>query len=286
MAVMSPSRPAPRRVPPVWIFPVLLLCGAYGLLGLTFVQQGHSDIMSRCVLMNPNLSRIWSVGHVEISLSYFGVFGAMVFYFLSACTGRSRAHLMDLGLAMLYILASFLLDLVCVLNFQPFLALLIGDAIVITFTVLISRQLWFQRLLGVFVPLVFFTCGTGHFLEGLSYWKLTYPANVPVDNGDGGHRLRHSGQRRALPGVHSRAGCSGRTGSRPSRKAETKQAFFRDVLASVTEGHLRLCSAKFRSTPPPAHGRPEDSPRARNDGKSAPSRGASGRPSPVSRRAD
>lgn len=242
MAVASPLVPTPpRRFSLVWIFPVLLLCAAYGLLGLTFVQHGasHGDLMSRCVLMNPNLSRIWSVGHVEISLSYFGVFGAMVFYFLRLY-GRDTAHLTDLGLAMAYILCSFLLDLFCVTNFQPFIALLIGDAIVITFTVLVSRQLWFQRLLGVFVPLVFFTCGVGHFLEGISYWKLTYPVNVPwtMVTADIGFAILVNAVRfpAFIRGQDVLAELA-----QTRQESQAKQLFFRDVMASVTDGHLRLC---------------------------------------------
>src|SRR5665213_3580224 len=122
MAVSPVLSTPPRRGVSFWLFPLLLLCAAYGLLGLTFVQQGHGDIMSRCVLMDANLSRIWSVGHIEISLSYFGVFGAMVYYFVRLY-GQDQAHLTDLGLAMAYILASFLLDLFCVMHFQPFPAL-------------------------------------------------------------------------------------------------------------------------------------------------------------------
>src|SRR2546430_7579572 len=41
-----------------------------------------------------------------------------------------------------------------------------------------ALPIWFQRLLGVFVPVIFLTCGLGHFLEGLSYWKLTYDVNT------------------------------------------------------------------------------------------------------------
>ncbi len=229
----------PRRAVPFWVFPIVLLCAAYGLLGLTFIQQGHGDIMSRCVLMDANLSRIWSVGHVEISLSYFGVFGAMVYYFVRLY-GQDRAHLTDLGLAMGYILASFLLDLFCVMHFEPFPALLIGDAIVITFTVLVSRQLWFQRLLGVFVPLVFFTCGVGHFLEGLSYWKLTYPVNVPwtMVTADIGFAI-------LINAVRFPAFIRGQDVlvelAEVRRESEAKQTFFRDVLLSVTEGRLKLC---------------------------------------------
>ncbi|BDI34015.1 hypothetical protein CCAX7_60660 [Capsulimonas corticalis] len=42
-----------------------------------------------------------------------------------------------------------------------------------------SRHLWFQRLLRVFVPIIFVACSSGRFMEGLSYWRLTYPLNVP-----------------------------------------------------------------------------------------------------------
>lgn len=66
-----------------------------------------------------------------------------------------------------------------VMHFQTFAALLLGGAVVVTFTVRVSKQLRFQRLLGVFVSLVFFTCGVGHLLEGLPSWKLTCPVNVP-----------------------------------------------------------------------------------------------------------
>ena len=233
----------PRRGMPFWLFPALLLCAAYGLLGLTFLQQGHGNIMARCVLMEPNLSRIWSVGHVEISLAYFGVFGAMVFYFLRLY-GKDREHLTDLGLAMGYILASFLLDLFCVMHFEPFPALLIGDAVVITFTVMVSKQLWFQRLLGVFVPLVFFTCGIGHLLEGMSYWRLTYPVNVPwtMVTADIGFAI-------LVNAVRFPAFIRGQDVltelAETRQEAETKQTFFRDVLMSVTEGRLRLCDTAF-----------------------------------------
>ncbi|MCW3058237.1 MAG: domain S-box protein [Capsulimonas sp.] len=163
----------------VWIFPVVLLSVAYGLLALTFTEQlSHQSIMERCVLVDPNRARIWSVGNVEIGMAYFGVFAGMLFYFLRMYQ-RSRQHLKDLGLAITYLGASFALDYFCVQTFRPFIALLIGDAIVMTFTVLVSRQTWFQRLLGVFVPIIFLTCGIGHFLEGLSYWQLTYTVNTP-----------------------------------------------------------------------------------------------------------
>ena len=239
MAVSTTHPRPPRRVPPFWLFPAVLLCAAYGLLGLTFVEQGRGDIMARCVLMDPSLSRIWSVGHVEISMSYFGVFGAMVFYFLRLY-GQDRAHLLDLALAMAYILGSFGLDLFCVMHFQPFAALLLGDAVVVTFTVLVSKQLWFQRLLGVFVPLVFFTCGVGHFLEGMSYWKLTYPVNVPwtMVTADIGFAI-------LVNAVRFPAFIRGQDVltelAQARQEAAVKQSFFRDVMMSVTEGRLHLC---------------------------------------------
>jgi PAS domain S-box-containing protein len=168
----------PGKLTPL-IFPVSVLIVAYGLLGLTFATQlSHAEIMQRCVLVDPNRARIWSVGNVEIGLAYFGVFFGMLFYFMRMY-GTSRRHLIDLLLALSYLAGSFALDYTCVQTFHPFTALLIGDAIVMTFTVAVSRQIWFQRLLGVFVPVVFLTCGMGHFLEGLSYWKLTYTVNTP-----------------------------------------------------------------------------------------------------------
>jgi hypothetical protein len=67
MAVSSLQQSPLRRGSPLLLFPALLLCAAYGLLRLTFLQKGHGDIMSRCVLMEPNLSRIWSVGGIQIA---------------------------------------------------------------------------------------------------------------------------------------------------------------------------------------------------------------------------
>ncbi len=222
-----------------WTFPALLLAAAYGLLGLTFLHPPKNDIMERCVLMDPSLSRIWSVGHVEISLSYFGVFGAMLFYFLRLYA-RNRQHLRDLGYALAYVLASFALDLYCVLHFEPFAALLIGDAAVLTFTLVVSRQLWFQRLLGVFVPMVFFTCGIGHLLEGLSYWKLTYPVNVPwtMVTADIGFAILVNAVR--FP-AFLRGEDIVMELERSRAEARARQVFFRDVLLSVTEGRLHLC---------------------------------------------
>jgi len=162
-----------------WIMPIFLLTGAYGLLGLTFTENlPHSELMERCVLMDPKLARVWSVGNVEIGLGYFGVFFGMLFYFMRLYR-RSRQHLTDLTLAVLYLVFSFTLDYICVRSFSPFVAMLIGDACVMSFTLAVSRQTWFQRLLGVFVPIIFLTCGLGHLLEGLSYWHLTYPVNTP-----------------------------------------------------------------------------------------------------------
>src|SRR5690349_4795941 len=111
-----------------WILPLILLAGAYGLLFLTLTQRmSHSELMQRCVLMDPKLSRVWSVGNVEIGAGYFGVFFGMLFYFLGMYR-HSRQHLTDLGLAVGYIVASFLLDYFCVSHFEPFQAMLIGDA--------------------------------------------------------------------------------------------------------------------------------------------------------------
>ncbi len=167
-----------RHISP-WVLSVLLLTIAYGLLGLTFTEPlSHASIMQRCVLVNPKMARIWSVGNVEIGLAYFGVFTGMVGYFVQIFR-HNRGHLTDLFYACLYLTVSFLIDFICVSQFSPFVALLIGDAIVMTFTVIISRHVWFQRLLGVFVPIIFLTCGMGHFLEGLSYWHMTYQLNVP-----------------------------------------------------------------------------------------------------------
>lgn len=160
LTLRTPSRAS------AWIAPLLFLCVAYALLGLTFTEQlSHDDLMQRCVLMDPNLARIWSVANIEIGLSYFGVLVGRVYYFLRLYR-QSRQHLIDLGLAPAYLLVSFALDYTCVLHFQPFIAMLIGDAIVMTFTLAVSRQLWFQRLLGVFVPIIFVTCAFGHFMEG------------------------------------------------------------------------------------------------------------------------
>ena len=238
------SAAAPSRFAvSTWIFPALVLSMAYGLLGLTFVSNNgdHLALMSRCVLMDANRSRIWSVSHVEIGTAYLGIFAAMVFYFLRLY-GRNRAHLTDLFLAIAYIIASFTLDALCVANFQPFVALLIGDAIVITFTVIVSRQLWFQRLLGVFVPLVFLTCGVGHLLEGLSFWQMTYRANTPwtMVTADIGFAI-------LINAVRFPAFIRGQDilDEMEVAKAEeaARQTFFRDVLLSVTAGRLWLCAS-------------------------------------------
>ena len=176
-----PTKLVPKPPNPFipWLLPIFVLAVAYGLLALTLTEQlSHRQIMERCVLVDPRRARLWSVGNVEIGLAYLGVFGGMLFYFLRLYS-RSRQHLADLGLAVAYLLGSFALDAFCVQHFHPFMALLIGDATVMTFTLAVSRQVWFQRLLGVFVPVIFLTCGIGHFLEGLSYWQLTYTINTP-----------------------------------------------------------------------------------------------------------
>jgi hypothetical protein len=92
-----------------WVVPILLLAGAYGLLALTFTEQlSHSALMQRCVLMDPKLARVWSVGNVEIGLAYFGVFFGMLFYFIGLYR-ESRQHLTDLCFALLYVFGSFVL---------------------------------------------------------------------------------------------------------------------------------------------------------------------------------
>lgn len=256
MDVAHPAPPTQRPAFFVWVLPVLLLCCAYGLLGLTQTEQlSHADIMQRCVLVDPNLSRIWSVGHVEIGLAYMGVFLGMGFYLLKASQTDST-HLRDLGLGLAYLLGSFLLDFFCVSKFSPFMALLIGDAVVMTFTLLVSRQLWFQRLLGIFVPLVFFTCSLGHFMEGLSYWRLTYPVNVPwtMVTADIGFAILVNAAR--FPAFIRGQDIVTEI---QELKAENraKQTFFRDVLLSVTEGRLSLClSDADLPAPLPAVGEP------------------------------
>ena len=162
-----------------WTIPGIVLCGAYLLLGLTLTEPlTHADIMQRCVLVDHNRARIWCVGNVEIGLAYLGVFLTMLSYFVTMYR-TSRRHVIDLGVAVAYLIVSFTIDAIAVALLHPFPALLVGDAAVMTFTLLVSRAAWFQRLLGVFVPIIFLTCGIGHFLEGLSYWQLTYTVNTP-----------------------------------------------------------------------------------------------------------
>jgi anti-sigma regulatory factor (Ser/Thr protein kinase)/Na+-translocating ferredoxin:NAD+ oxidoreductase RnfA subunit len=238
MAVISPAPDSPRRVSFVWILPALFLCCAYSLLALTGVTH-VGDVMDRCVLMDPKLSRIWSVAHIEIGLSYMGVFCGMA-YFLLRASKVDPTHLTDLAVAFAYLLGSFLLDFCCVRYFNPFVALLIGDAIVMTFTLIVSRQLWFQRLLGIFVPLVFFTCSLGHFMEGMSYWKLTYPVNVPwtmVTADIGFAILVNAGRFPAFI-----RGQDIVTEMEEAKfEARQRHLFLRDVLLSVTEGRLHYC---------------------------------------------
>ncbi len=268
MTVLSPqSGPLSSRYTP-WVLPLFILAIAYALLALTLTQQlSHQQIMQRCVLVDPRRARIWSVGNVEVGLAYFGVFCGMVFYFLRLYA-RSRQHLTDLGLALAYLLASFALDYFCVQTFRPFIALLVGDAVVMTFTVMVSRQVWFQRLLGVFVPVIFLTCGLGHFLEGLSYWQLTYTVNTPwtMVTADIGFAVLVNASRfpafirgedvvaeLAITKTHAetlQAEIDARiTAEDAQRKAEQEQkavearlhSFLRDVLAGATEGKLHLC---------------------------------------------
>lgn len=216
-----------------------MLATMYSLLLLSYTQSyAMGDLMNRCVLMNPKLSRIWSVANVEIGVGYFGVFGAMTFYFIKIRRHQSQ-HLHDLQLAFAYLVGSFILDYLCVRNLSPFVALLVGDAIVMTFTLFVSRQLWFQRLLGVFVPMIFFTCGMGHFLEGISYWKLTYPLNVPwaMVTADIGFAVLVNAAR--FPAFIKGSDIQDEM-DKMQVAALAHQQLFRDVLFSVTDGKLRF----------------------------------------------
>ena len=240
MAVSSPKATSPFKPSLSWVLPALLLSIAYGLLGLTFTEHlTHAEIMQRCVLVNPNLARIWSVGHVEIGFAYMGVFLGMVYYLLKA-SRDDKTHLHDLALGVTYLFGSFILDFICVRYFSPFYALLIGDAVVMTFTLIVSREVWFQRLLGIFVPLVFFSCSLGHLMEGTSYWHLTYPVNVPwtMVTADIGFAILVNAARfpafiRGQDIVAEMQELEART--------RTQNLFYRDVLLSVTEGRLHLC---------------------------------------------
>ncbi len=274
----SLAPPKPKGVKS-WLLPAVMLALAYGLLSLTFTEHlPHAEMMRRCVLADPKMSRIWSVGNVEIGLAYLGVFIGMVWYFVGIYR-KSRTHLMDLGLAVAYLVASFTLDYLCVLTFSPFYAMLVGDAIVMTFTVAVSRQVWFQRLLGVFVPIIFLTCGIGHFLEGISYWKLTYPVNVPwtMVTADVGFavlvnaarfpafirgedvvselaqsKARAEEMERALTAQREAEAENTRLLSELQKQSHQQKEFLRDVLASVTEGRLLLCSETGELPPLPS----------------------------------
>jgi anti-sigma regulatory factor (Ser/Thr protein kinase) len=264
------SPPRRSRTIAALFVPILLLTLAYGLLGLTLTHRAtHAELMQRCVLTDNNLSRIWSVGNVEIGMSYFGVFGGMVWYFLGAYK-RSITHLTDLAYAIAYLLVSFTLDVFCVRSFSPFVAMFIGDALVMTFTLAVSRQMWFQRLLGVFIPLIFLTCAVGHFLEGLSYWARTFPTNVPwtMVTADIGFAVLVNSNRfpafirgedivsqldlekertNRLERLIAEREVVEKENARLHEQVQTTAAaqnkFMRDVLASVTEGHLRFCSS-------------------------------------------
>lgn len=266
-ALPSLAPPAPKGTKS-WLLPLVMLMLAYGLLSLTFAEHlSHAEMMTRCVLADEKMSRIWSVGNIEIGLAYLGVFVGMVWYFVGIYH-KSRMHLMDLGLAVAYLIVSFLLDYFCVLLFSPFYAMLVGDAVVMTFTVAVSRQVWFQRLLGVFVPIIFLTCGIGHFLEGISYWHLTYPVNVPwtmvtADVGfavlvnaarfpafiRGEDVVSELAQQKARTDEVERALAAQRDAESENlrllhemhKQGEQQKAFLRDVLSSVTEGRLHLC---------------------------------------------
>ncbi len=223
-----------------WALPLALLAIAYGLLGLTkTLHPGHADLMMRCVLMDPKLSRIWSVGHIEIGLAYSGVFFGMAYY-VGRAARTDRTHLRDLALGFAYMAGSFLLDWLCVRLFEPFVALLIGDVVVLSFALLVSRQLWFQRLLGVFAPLVFLSCAIGHMLEGLSFWNKTYPLNVPwtMVTADIGFAVLANSSR--FPAFIRGSDTEGDLAAL-RREASERHTFLREVLRVATENRLFFC---------------------------------------------
>ena len=183
-----------------------------------------------------------------------GVFLGMTYYLLRA--GRlEKTHLRDLGIAFAYLILSFVLDYTCVKLFTPFKALLVGDAVVMTFTFLVSKQLWFQRLLGIFVPLVFFTCSFGHLMEGLSFWQLTYPINVPwtMVTADIGFAILVNATR--FPAFIRGHDIENEILTVKAESAK-RNKFFKDVLSSVTDGKLRLVTdAGELPKPPPLVGK-------------------------------
>lgn len=87
--------------------------------------------------------------------------------------------------------------------------------------------------------MVFLTCGVGRLLEGMSYWKLTYPVNVPwtMVTADIGFAI-------LVNAVCFPAFLRGEDivmeMERSRSEARARQVFFRDVLLSVTEGRLHL----------------------------------------------
>ncbi len=87
---------------------------------------------------------------------------------------------------------------------------------------------------------MFFTCGVGHLLEGMSYWKLTYPVNVPwtMVTADIGFAI-------LVKAVCFPAFIRGQDVltelAQARQEAEAKPRFFRDVMRSATEGRLHLC---------------------------------------------
>jgi anti-sigma regulatory factor (Ser/Thr protein kinase) len=108
-----------------------------------------------------------------------------------------------------------------------------------TFTAFVSRQLWFQRLLGVFVPLVFLTCSFGHLMEGLSFWKLTYPINVPwtMVTGDVGFAVLVNAAR--FPAFIRGQDLVSELDA-VKAEAAARQQFVRDVMLGATQGRLHL----------------------------------------------
>jgi anti-sigma regulatory factor (Ser/Thr protein kinase) len=228
----------------VWVYPIGLLACAYSLLGLTFTQRPDAgDLMMRCVLMDLRAARVWSVANVEVGAAYFGVFFAML-YHVGKAARTDKTHTRDLAYAFIYLGASFALNFACVAHFrQPFLALVIGDAVVLSFTAMVSQKLWFQRLLGVFVPLVFFTCGMGHLLEGLSFWTKTYTMNVPwaMVTADVGFAVLLNAAR--FPGFIRGQNLLEELGE-VKAGASARFALVREVLLGATQGRLRLCERR------------------------------------------
>ena len=241
--------PPPRFLAPgPWMLPIFLLVGASILFGLTSaVHPSTAALMQRCVLMDEKLSRIWSVANLEVGMAYLGIFGSMTFYIFQAAR-TDRSHLRDLGLGFAYLGISFAVDLMCVRVFEPFAALFIGNIVIMVFALSVSRQLWFQRLLGVFVPLVFLTCAVGHTLEGLSLWNQTYHVNVPwtMVTADIGFAVLVNAAR--FPTFIRGSGSVAELYT-TRREVIERSVFLRDVLRIVTENRFFFCTDKTELPP-------------------------------------